>query len=91
MDQFLALFSFEFWSFGVLRVRTLEFLHHFTKNSRTKIDIEFHELGLMLNAKNEHVVKVGMVFKFSLRFQNYAKDVVICTLQLDSHVQSITF
>jgi hypothetical protein len=42
---------------GVLRVWTLEFLCHFTKNSCTKIDIEFHELGLMLNAKNEHVVK----------------------------------
>jgi hypothetical protein len=55
----------------------LEFLHHFTKNSCTKTDIEIHELGLMLNAKNEHVVKVGMVFNVSLRFQNYAKDVVI--------------
>ncbi len=51
---------------GVLRVWTLEFLCHFTKNSCTKIDIEFHELGLMLNAKNEHVVKVGMDFNVSL-------------------------
>ncbi len=62
---------------GVLRVCTLKFLHHFAKNPCTKIDIEFHQLGLTLNAKNEHVVKVGMVFNVSLRFQNYANDVVI--------------
>jgi nucleosome binding factor SPN SPT16 subunit len=47
-----------------------EFLQHFTKNAGTGIGIEFRESGLTLNAKNERIIKAGMVFNVSLGFQN---------------------
>ncbi|KAK8637954.1 hypothetical protein V6N13_136403 [Hibiscus sabdariffa] len=41
-----------------------------TKSAGTGIGLEFRESGLNLNAKNERVVKAGMVFNVSLGFQN---------------------
>ncbi|KAJ7963221.1 FACT complex subunit SPT16 [Quillaja saponaria] len=47
-----------------------ELLANLTKSAGTGIGIEFRESGLNLNAKNDRVVKEGMVFNVSLGFQN---------------------
>ncbi|GLT88649.1 hypothetical protein SLE2022_066650 [Rubroshorea leprosula] len=41
-----------------------------TKTAGTGIGLEFRESGLSLNAKNDRVLKPGMVFNVSLGFQN---------------------
>ncbi|KAE9591305.1 putative peptidase M24, FACT complex subunit Spt16p/Cdc68p, creatinase/Aminopeptidase P/Spt16 [Lupinus albus] len=47
-----------------------ELISYMTKSAGTGIGIEFRESGLNLNAKNEQIVKEGMVFNVSLGFQN---------------------
>ncbi|PON69603.1 FACT complex subunit Spt [Parasponia andersonii] len=47
-----------------------ELVPHLTKSAGTGIGLEFRESGLNLNAKNDRVVKAGMVFNVSLGFQN---------------------
>ncbi|KAK1318818.1 FACT complex subunit SPT16 [Acorus calamus] len=47
-----------------------ELLPHLTKSAGTGIGLEFRESGLSLNAKNDRVLKAGMVFNVSLGFQN---------------------
>ncbi|XP_077211758.1 FACT complex subunit SPT16-like [Tasmannia lanceolata] len=47
-----------------------EFAPHLTKSAGTGIGLEFRESGLNLNARNDRVLKVGMVFNVSLGFQN---------------------
>ncbi|CBI39651.3 unnamed protein product, partial [Vitis vinifera] len=41
-----------------------------TKSAGTGIGLEFRESGLSINAKNDRVLKQGMVFNVSLGFQN---------------------
>ncbi|KAI5424901.1 FACT complex subunit spt16 [Lathyrus oleraceus] len=41
-----------------------------TKSAGTGIGIEFRELGLKINAKNDEIVKEGMAFNVSIGFQN---------------------
>ncbi|CAM6087378.1 unnamed protein product [Calypogeia fissa] len=45
-----------------------EFLPHLTKNAGTGIGIEFRESGLTLSARNERVLKAGMVFNVVIGF-----------------------
>ncbi|KAK9143266.1 hypothetical protein Syun_012666 [Stephania yunnanensis] len=47
-----------------------EFLGNLTKSAGTGIGLEFRESGLSLNAKNDRVLKAGMVFNVSLGFQH---------------------
>ncbi|KAJ7963220.1 FACT complex subunit SPT16 [Quillaja saponaria] len=47
-----------------------ELVGNLTKSAGTGIGIEFRESGLNLNAKNDRLVKEGMVFNVSLGFQN---------------------
>uniref|UniRef100_A0A7N0U8U9 FACT complex subunit n=1 Tax=Kalanchoe fedtschenkoi TaxID=63787 RepID=A0A7N0U8U9_KALFE len=47
-----------------------ELLASLTKSAGTGIGIEFRESGLALNAKNDRVLKPGMVFNVSLGFHN---------------------
>ncbi|KAJ4848678.1 hypothetical protein Tsubulata_012709 [Turnera subulata] len=47
-----------------------ELVPNLTKNVGTRIGLEFHELGLILNAKNDRVIKARMVFNVALGFQN---------------------
>lgn len=47
-----------------------ELLASLTKSAGTGIGIEFRESGLALNAKNDRMLKPGMVFNVSLGFQN---------------------
>ncbi|KAL3643030.1 FACT complex subunit spt16 [Castilleja foliolosa] len=47
-----------------------ELVPNLTKSAGTGIGLEFRESGLILNAKNEKVLKAGMVFNVSLGFQN---------------------
>ncbi|XP_077244585.1 FACT complex subunit SPT16-like [Tasmannia lanceolata] len=47
-----------------------EFLPHLTKSAGTGIGLEFRESGLSLNARNDRVLKAGMVFNVTLGFQN---------------------
>ncbi|KAH7542906.1 FACT complex subunit SPT16 [Ziziphus jujuba] len=47
-----------------------ELVPNLTKSAGTGIGLEFRESGLNLNAKNDRVVKAGMVFNVSLGFQN---------------------
>lgn len=47
-----------------------ELAANLTKTAGTGIGIEFRESGLNLNAKNDRVLKPGMVFNVSLGFQN---------------------
>ncbi|XVF05897.1 hypothetical protein REPUB_Repub06bG0001500 [Reevesia pubescens] len=47
-----------------------ELIPNLTKSAGTGIGLEFRESGLNLNAKNDRVVKAGMVFNVSLGFQN---------------------
>ncbi|GLT60139.1 hypothetical protein SLA2020_329200 [Shorea laevis] len=47
-----------------------ELVPNLTKSAGTGMGLEFRESGLNLNAKNDRVVKDGMVFNSSLGFQN---------------------
>ncbi|KAI3448450.1 hypothetical protein Pfo_005115 [Paulownia fortunei] len=47
-----------------------ELLSNLMKTAGTGIGLEFRESGLSLSAKNERVLKAGMVFNVSLGFQN---------------------
>lgn len=47
-----------------------EFLPHLTKSAGTGIGIEFRESGLSLNARNDKVLRAGMVFNVALGLQN---------------------
>jgi len=47
-----------------------ELVGNLTKSAGTGIGLEFRESGLNLNAKNDRVLKPGMVFNVSLGFQN---------------------
>nr|KYP76018.1 FACT complex subunit SPT16 [Cajanus cajan] len=47
-----------------------DLISYLTKSAGTGLGIEFRESGLNINAKNEQVVKEGMVFNVSLGFQN---------------------
>ncbi|MCL7022174.1 hypothetical protein MKW94_024963 [Papaver nudicaule] len=47
-----------------------ELLPNLTKTAGTGIGLEFRETGLNLNAKNDRILKAGMVFNVSLGFQN---------------------
>ncbi|XP_010272755.1 PREDICTED: FACT complex subunit SPT16-like [Nelumbo nucifera] len=47
-----------------------ELAANLTKSAGTGIGLEFRESGLSLNAKNDRVLKSGMVFNVSLGFQN---------------------
>ncbi|GMH10409.1 hypothetical protein Nepgr_012250 [Nepenthes gracilis] len=47
-----------------------ELVGYLTKSAGTGIGLEFRESGLSLNAKNDRVLKPGMVFNISLGFQN---------------------
>ncbi|KAK0593312.1 hypothetical protein LWI29_034665 [Acer saccharum] len=47
-----------------------ELVPNLTKNAGTGIGLEFRESGLILNAKNDRVVKAKMIFNVSIGFQN---------------------
>ncbi|KAG5562363.1 hypothetical protein RHGRI_005186 [Rhododendron griersonianum] len=47
-----------------------ELVANLTKSAGTGIGLEFRESGLSLNAKNDRVLKPGMVFNVTLGFQN---------------------
>ncbi|KAI3445461.1 hypothetical protein Pfo_002126 [Paulownia fortunei] len=47
-----------------------ELVPNLTKSAGTGIGLEFRESGLSLNAKNDRVLKTGMVFNVSLGLQN---------------------
>nr|KYP76019.1 FACT complex subunit SPT16 [Cajanus cajan] len=47
-----------------------DLVSYLTKSAGTGIGIEFRESGLNLNAKNEQIIREGMVFNVSLGFQN---------------------
>ncbi|CAI9770205.1 unnamed protein product [Fraxinus pennsylvanica] len=47
-----------------------ELLPNLTKSAGTGIGLEFRESGLSLNAKNDRVLKAGMIFNVSIGFQN---------------------
>ena len=47
-----------------------ELVTKLTKSAGTGIGLEFRESGLSINAKNDRVLKQGMVFNVSLGFQN---------------------
>uniref|UniRef100_A0A2P2L5F6 FACT complex subunit n=1 Tax=Rhizophora mucronata TaxID=61149 RepID=A0A2P2L5F6_RHIMU len=47
-----------------------ELTANLTKTAGTGIGLEFRESGLSLNAKNDRILKPGMVFNVSLGFQN---------------------
>ncbi|KAL2347869.1 hypothetical protein Fmac_001869 [Flemingia macrophylla] len=47
-----------------------DLISYLTKSAGTGIGIEFRESGLNLNAKNEQIIREGMVFNVSLGFQN---------------------
>ncbi|RDX60939.1 FACT complex subunit SPT16, partial [Mucuna pruriens] len=51
-----------------------DLISYLTKSAGTGIGIEFRESGLNINAKNEQMVKEGMVFNVSLGFQNLQSD-----------------
>ncbi|KAI5658442.1 hypothetical protein M9H77_27235 [Catharanthus roseus] len=47
-----------------------ELVPNLTKSAGTGIGLEFRESGLSLNAKNDRLLKAGMVFNVSIGFQN---------------------
>lgn len=47
-----------------------EFSPHLTKSTGTGVGLEFRESSLILNGKNDRILKTGMVFNVSLGFQN---------------------
>ncbi|KAK7305637.1 hypothetical protein VNO77_43544 [Canavalia gladiata] len=57
-------------AFSVVERDAPDLISYLTKSAGTGIGIEFRESGLNLNAKNEQIIKDGMVFNVSLGFQN---------------------
>ncbi|KAM1160128.1 hypothetical protein ACFX19_033782 [Malus domestica] len=55
---------------AVVEKEAPELVSNLTKSAGTGIGLEFRESGLNINAKNERLVKAGMVFNVSLGFQN---------------------
>ncbi|GAA0138221.1 chromatin/chromatin-binding, or -regulatory protein [Lithospermum erythrorhizon] len=55
---------------AVVKKNAPEFVANLTKSAGTGIGLEFRESGLSLNAKNDKLIKPGMVFNVSLGFQN---------------------
>jgi nucleosome binding factor SPN SPT16 subunit len=55
---------------SVVEADAPELVANLAKSAGTGIGLEFRESGLNLNAKNDRVVKAGMVFNVSLGFQN---------------------
>ncbi|KAK9109709.1 hypothetical protein Sjap_017769 [Stephania japonica] len=55
---------------SVVKQDAPEFVDSFAKSAGTGIGIEFRESGLSLNAKNDRVLMVGMVFNVSLGFHD---------------------
>ncbi|XP_068662318.1 FACT complex subunit SPT16 [Aristolochia californica] len=55
---------------SVVEKEAPELTSHLTKSAGTGIGLEFRESGLSLNARNDRVLKPGMVFNVSLGFQN---------------------
>ncbi|KAL3843575.1 hypothetical protein ACJIZ3_000978 [Penstemon smallii] len=55
---------------AVVQREAPELVPNLTKSAGTGIGLEFRESGLSLNAKNDRVLKAGMVFNISLGFQN---------------------
>ncbi|XVF41714.1 hypothetical protein PTKIN_Ptkin01aG0302300 [Pterospermum kingtungense] len=47
-----------------------DLIPNLTKSAGTGIGLEFRESGLNLNAKNDRLIKAGMVFNVSIGFQN---------------------
>ncbi|KAK7360351.1 hypothetical protein VNO77_02338 [Canavalia gladiata] len=57
-------------AFSVVERDAPDLISYLTKSAGTGIGIEFRESGLNLNAKNEQIIKEGMVFNVSVGFQN---------------------
>ena len=55
---------------SVVEKEAPEFIPNFTKSAGTGMGLEFRESGLGLNAKNDRIMKPGMVFNVSMGFQN---------------------
>ena len=55
---------------SVVEKEAPELAANLTKTAGTGIGLEFRESGLNLNAKNDRILKPGMVFNVSLGFQN---------------------
>ncbi|KAJ4832785.1 FACT complex subunit spt16 [Turnera subulata] len=55
---------------SVVQNEAPELVPNLTKNAGTGIGLEFRESGLILNAKNDRVIKARMVFNVALGFQN---------------------
>ncbi|XP_043700747.1 FACT complex subunit SPT16-like [Telopea speciosissima] len=55
---------------SVVEKEAPELAPNLTKSAGTGIGLEFRESGLSLNAKNDRVLKAGMVFNVSLGLQN---------------------
>ncbi|TYG38428.1 hypothetical protein ES288_D13G222300v1 [Gossypium darwinii] len=55
---------------SVVEKEAPELAANLTKTAGTGIGLEFRETGLSLNAKNDRILKPGMVFNVSLGFQN---------------------
>ncbi|MQL95550.1 hypothetical protein Taro_028222 [Colocasia esculenta] len=55
---------------SIVEKEASELLPNLTKSAGTGIGLEFRESGLSLNAKNDRVLKAGMVFNVSLGIQN---------------------
>ena len=55
---------------SVVEADAPELVANLTKSAGTGIGLEFRESGLTINAKNDRVVKVGMIFNVSIGFQN---------------------
>lgn len=55
---------------SVVEKEAPDLVPNLTKSAGTGIGLEFRESGLNLNAKNDRIVKAGMVFNVSLGFQN---------------------
>lgn len=57
-------------AFAVVERDAPEFINNLTKSAGTGIGLEFRESGLIINAKNDKVLRAGMVFNVSLGFHN---------------------
>ncbi|KAJ6809960.1 FACT complex subunit SPT16-like [Iris pallida] len=55
---------------AVVEKEAPELLPNLTKSAGTGIGLEFRESGLILNMKNDRVIKAGMIFNVTLGFQN---------------------
>lgn len=60
-------------AYSVVEKDAPELAANLTKSAGTGIGLEFRESGLSLNAKNDRILKAGMVFNVSLGFQNLQK------------------